>query len=71
MYINLKKFFRFSLPSENEVLGLPIGQHITLSAVINGELVVRSYTPISSDDDIGYVDLIVKVITSVNYILMT
>lgn len=37
------------------------GQHIYLSARINGALVVRPYTPVSSDDDKGYVDLVAKV----------
>ncbi|XP_034019062.1 NADH-cytochrome b5 reductase 3-like [Thalassophryne amazonica] len=53
--------FRFALPSPEHVLGLPIGQHIYLSARINGQLVVRPYTPVSSDDDKGYVDLVVKI----------
>lgn len=53
--------FRFALPSEGHVLGLPLGQHIYLSAKINGELVVRPYTPTSSDDDKGYFDLVIKV----------
>uniref|UniRef100_A0AAQ6AI71 NADH-cytochrome b5 reductase n=1 Tax=Amphiprion ocellaris TaxID=80972 RepID=A0AAQ6AI71_AMPOC len=53
--------FRFALPSPEHVLGLPIGQHIYLSAKIDGKLVVRPYTPVSSDDDKGYVDLVVKV----------
>ncbi|KAJ7418442.1 NADH-cytochrome b5 reductase 3 [Willisornis vidua] len=43
------------------VLGLPVGQHIYLSARIDGALVVRPYTPVSSDDDKGFVDLVVKV----------
>ncbi|EPB66326.1 oxidoreductase, FAD-binding protein [Ancylostoma ceylanicum] len=47
--------FRFRLPSENHVLGLPTGQHVYLSAKIDGKLVVRPYTPVSSDDDLGYV----------------
>uniref|UniRef100_A0A3B3U6R2 Cytochrome b5 reductase 3 n=1 Tax=Poecilia latipinna TaxID=48699 RepID=A0A3B3U6R2_9TELE len=50
--------FRFALPSPEHVLGLPIGQHIYLSAKINGQLVVRPYTPVSSDDDKGFVDLL-------------
>lgn len=54
--------FRFGLPSDEHVLGLPIGQHIHLTAKINDEVVIRSYTPVSSDDDKGYVDLVVKVI---------
>lgn len=38
-----------------------LGQHIYLSARIDGNLVVRPYTPVSSDDEKGYVDLVVKV----------
>ena len=53
--------FRFGLPSADHILGLPIGQHIHLSVTINGDLVIRSYTPVSSDDDKGFVDLVVKV----------
>uniref|UniRef100_A0A7N8X0F7 NADH-cytochrome b5 reductase n=1 Tax=Mastacembelus armatus TaxID=205130 RepID=A0A7N8X0F7_9TELE len=53
--------FRFALPSPDHVLGLPVGQHIYLSAKVNGTLVVRPYTPVSSDDDKGYVDLVVKI----------
>lgn len=53
--------FRFGLPSEEHILGLPVGQHIHLSAHIKEELVIRSYTPVSSDDDKGYVDLVIKV----------
>ncbi|XP_077356081.1 NADH-cytochrome b5 reductase 3 [Festucalex cinctus] len=53
--------FRFALPSGEHILGLPVGQHIYLSAKIDGKLVVRPYTPTSSDDDKGYVDLVIKV----------
>ncbi|NXM77993.1 NB5R3 reductase, partial [Serilophus lunatus] len=53
--------FRFALPSTEHVLGLPVGQHIYLSARIDGALVVRPYTPVSSDDDKGFVDLVVKI----------
>lgn len=53
--------FRFGLPSNAHILGLPIGQHIHLSATVNNELVIRAYTPVSSDDDEGFVDLVVKV----------
>ncbi|NXE04571.1 NB5R3 reductase, partial [Lophotis ruficrista] len=53
--------FRFALPSIDHVLGLPIGQHIYLSARIDGALVVRPYTPVSSDDDKGFVDLVIKI----------
>ena len=43
------------------MLGLPVGKHLMISANIDGKLVSRAYTPISSDDDLGYFDLIVKV----------
>ncbi|XP_011641156.1 NADH-cytochrome b5 reductase 2 isoform X2 [Pogonomyrmex barbatus] len=53
--------FRFELPTPNHVLGLPVGQHVHLTAKIGEEVVIRSYTPVSSDDDRGYVDLVIKV----------
>ncbi len=53
--------FRFELPSSEHVLGLPIGQHIYLSARVDGQLVVRPYTPTSSDEDKGHMDLVIKV----------
>lgn len=53
--------FRFALPSMDHILGLPVGQHIYLSARIDGSLVIRPYTPVSSDDDKGYMDLVIKV----------
>jgi cytochrome-b5 reductase len=53
--------FRFGLPSDQHILGLPIGQHIYLSAQVNGQLVIRPYTPVSSDDDKGFFDLVIKV----------
>lgn len=56
--------FRFGLPSSEHVLGLPVGQHILLTTHINEDLTIRSYTPVSSDDDKGFVDLVVKVYKS-------
>lgn len=53
--------FRFGLPTSDHVLGLPVGQHIHLIATINDELIIRAYTPVSSDDNKGYVDLVIKV----------
>lgn len=53
--------FRFGLPSPDQVLGLPVGQHIHLIATINEELIIRAYTPVSSDDNKGHVDLVIKV----------
>jgi len=53
--------YRFALPSAEHILGLPIGQHIYLTTKVDGSLVIRPYTPTSSDDDLGFVDLVVKV----------
>ena len=54
--------YRFNLPTSNSVLGLPIGQHISIGAMLPGQPkeVVRSYTPISSDENRGYFDLLIK-----------
>ncbi|KAF2087080.1 ferredoxin reductase-like protein [Saccharata proteae CBS 121410] len=54
--------YRFGLPKPTDILGLPIGQHISIAATIDGQPkeVVRSYTPISSDEDSGYFDLLIK-----------
>lgn len=54
--------FRFALQSPQHILGLPIGQHITFKYVdAEGKEVMRSYTPVSSDHEIGYVDFVIKV----------
>ncbi|GAB7362793.1 hypothetical protein MBLNU230_g3096t1 [Neophaeotheca triangularis] len=62
--------YRFGLPSPNSILGLPIGQHISLGATLpvtdpktektESKEVVRSYTPISSDVNPGFFDLLIK-----------
>lgn len=38
-----------------------VGNHMYLSARINEELVVRPYTPVTSNDEMGHFDLIIKV----------
>uniref|UniRef100_A0A8D2AZB7 NADH-cytochrome b5 reductase n=1 Tax=Sciurus vulgaris TaxID=55149 RepID=A0A8D2AZB7_SCIVU len=53
--------FRFGLPSPEHILGLPVGNYVHLLARINDDLVIRAYTPVSSDDDRGFVDLIIKI----------
>lgn len=52
--------YKFGLPKSTDRLGLPIGQHISISAIIDGKEVVRSYTPISNDDQLGSFDLLIK-----------
>ncbi|EDQ87379.1 uncharacterized protein MONBRDRAFT_33466 [Monosiga brevicollis MX1] len=53
--------FRFALQSPEHVLGLPVGKHMNFSCKVDGKLVVRSYTPVSSNDEIGYFDMVIKV----------
>lgn len=53
--------FRFALPSEDQVLGLPVGKHIFLCATIDEKLCMRAYTPTSSVDEVGYFELVVRV----------
>lgn len=50
----------FALPTPQHVLGLPTGKHMFLSANINGETVLRRYTPISSNYDVGCVKFVIK-----------
>ncbi|CUM62718.1 uncharacterized protein PRCAT00000274001 [Priceomyces carsonii] len=52
--------YRFGLPRPTDRLGLPIGQHISIGTIIDGKEVVRSYTPISTDDQLGHFDLLIK-----------
>ena len=58
---NNKCRYRFALPHKDAILGLPIGQHISVMAEINGKEITRSYTPTSSDEDRGHFDLLIKV----------
>jgi NAD(P)H-flavin reductase len=53
--------FVFALDHPKMKLGLPVGQHISIRAKIDGADTLRSYTPTSSDDDLGYFELVVKV----------
>lgn len=51
----------FELPTPDTVLGLPIGQHVSIKATIDGATVQRSYTPVSNNSDKGILDLVIKV----------
>ncbi|KAF9985507.1 NADH-cytochrome b5 reductase [Modicella reniformis] len=52
--------YKFALPNNDDILNLPIGQHISIMANINGKEVSRSYTPTSSSDDVGHFVLCIK-----------
>ncbi|KAJ4834618.1 hypothetical protein Tsubulata_014935 [Turnera subulata] len=55
------RLFRFALPSEDQVLGLPVGKHIFLCATVDEKLCMRAYTPTSTVEVVGYFDLVIKV----------
>lgn len=50
----------FALPLPTTVLGLPIGQHLSIKADVGGKSVNRSYTPISNNSDLGTLELVIK-----------
>jgi len=52
--------YRFALPGAADALGLPVGQHVSVMAEIDGKQIVRSYTPTSGDSDRGHFELMIK-----------
>ncbi|SCU78412.1 LADA_0A05490g1_1 [Lachancea dasiensis] len=54
--------YRFGLPKHTDVLGLPIGQHISIQGFLkDGKEIMRSYTPTSLDSDsVGFFELLIK-----------
>lgn len=53
--------YTFQLPHENDVLGIEVGQHISIRCNIDEKTIVRSYTPISINQDCqGSFKLLVK-----------
>ncbi|KAE8360852.1 hypothetical protein BDV27DRAFT_161271 [Aspergillus caelatus] len=52
--------FTFQLPGRQDVIGLPIGQHVAIKATIDGQAVSRSYTPTSNNLDLGRLELVIK-----------
>jgi len=53
------KLIRFEIP-HGKSLGLPIGRHISIKAEVDGNSVIRAYTPTSRPDQTGFFDLVVK-----------
>lgn len=45
--------FRFALPSPDQSLGIPIGNFIQITVIVDGKEETRSYTPISTNEDRG------------------
>lgn len=60
------RIFRFALQHDEQILGLPIGQHVyvrvrTTNAAGQVETVQRAYTPYSSNQQTGFIDILIKV----------
>ncbi|WVZ20681.1 hypothetical protein V8G54_008003 [Vigna mungo] len=55
------RLLRFALPSEDQLMGLPVGKHVFLCATVDEKICMRAYTPTSSVDEVGIFDLVVKV----------
>ncbi|XP_011046470.1 PREDICTED: NADH--cytochrome b5 reductase 1-like isoform X2 [Populus euphratica] len=53
--------FRFSLPTPKSVLGLPAVSYVLCRAKDReGQEIIRSYTPITLDSQVGYFELVIK-----------
>lgn len=50
----------FRLPTQNDIAGIPIGQHVAIKGPVEGKAVSRSYTPTSNNLDRGKLELLVK-----------
>jgi nitrate reductase (NAD(P)H) len=57
------RVFSFKLEHEEQITGLPIGQHLMmrLRDPVTREAIIRSYTPISEGTEKGVLDVLVKV----------
>ncbi len=50
----------FALQTPDHVLDLPTGKLIFLLGDVHGEMVMRGYTPITSEHDVGRVQFVIK-----------
>lgn len=57
------KIFTFKLEHEDQLIGLPIGQHLMmrLRDPVTREAIIRSYTPISEHTERGLLQVLVKI----------
>jgi nitrate reductase (NAD(P)H) len=58
--------YRFALPNADQQLGLPVGQHVfvRLRRKDTGEMVQRAYTPVSQQGAVGFIEFLIKCISS-------
>lgn len=59
--------YQFDLPREDQPLGLPVGQHVfvRLRRKDTEEMVQRAYTPVSQQGAIGFIELLIKCVSSI------
>lgn len=57
------RVFRFKLDHEEQVIGLPTGQHLMmrLHNPVTREAIIRSYTPLSEGSQKGVLDILIKI----------
>ncbi|KAF9904646.1 hypothetical protein EC991_002520 [Linnemannia zychae] len=55
------RLFRFAFGHPDQLLGLPLGNHVFLRIKSNDSLYIRAYTPTSLPDQQGHLDLVVKI----------
>lgn len=55
--------FKFALHSDDASLGLPVGKHMMLKWEDTDQdlAIIRAYTPISNDTQVGYFELLIKI----------
>jgi len=55
------RHFRFRLPDKQHISGIRPGNHIRVTAEIDGKKLSRFYSPVSDPDERGFFDLVLKV----------
>ncbi|KAG0364391.1 hypothetical protein BGX24_004629 [Mortierella sp. AD032] len=55
------RLFRFAFGGPDQLLGLPLGNHLFLRIKTNDSTLIRAYTPTSPLGRAGYFDLVIKV----------
>jgi nitrate reductase (NAD(P)H) len=57
------RVFTFAMNHKTQPLGLPVGQHlmIKLKDAATNEVIIRPYTPLSSSETVGIIDVLVKI----------
>lgn len=53
------KLIRFEIPNAR-ALNLPLGRHISIRAEVDGNKVIRAYTPTTKSNQRGFFDLLIK-----------